>query len=111
MNADWAKREAMSERTLTRLVKKETGLSLARLDFVHPTFGRGERVIEWEKRRRNRVGRRLRKPFGLHPDVPATIRHNAGAIPQRVAILIFDIQESWLMPLPDFPISNIYYSL
>lgn len=111
MNADWEKREAMSERTLTRLVKKETGLSLARLDFVHPTFGRGERVIEWEKRRRNRVGRRLRKPFGLHPDVPATIRHNAGAIPQRVAILIFDIQESWLMPLPDFPISNIYYSL
>ena len=28
-NADWAAKEAMSERTLTRLVKKETGLSLA----------------------------------------------------------------------------------
>ncbi len=28
-NADWAAREAMSERTLTRLVKKETGRSLA----------------------------------------------------------------------------------
>lgn len=28
-NFDWAQKEAMSERTLTRLVKRETGLSLA----------------------------------------------------------------------------------
>lgn len=93
-NADWAKREAMSERTHAYTAReKGNGTLTCGLDFVHPTFGRGERVIEWEKRGRNRMGRRLRKSFGLHPDVPTAIRHDAGAIPQRAAVLILTFGE------------------
>ena len=76
-NFDWAQKEAMSERTLTRLVKKETGLTLAdwilsiRLLGAVNDLINGETVEEtaWNTGYENPSAfiRRFRRQFGMTP--------------------------------------------
>lgn len=76
-NFDWATKEAMSERTLTRLVKKETGLTLADWILSIRLWGavndliNGETVEEtaWNTGYENPSAfiRRFRRQFGMTP--------------------------------------------